>query len=49
MRTSLFNAMLATMAIILLAMPGQAKVTRLVVEHTELFPQDGYQKLTGHF
>jgi hypothetical protein len=49
MRTSFFNAMLATVAIILLAMPGQAKVTRLVVEHTETLGQDGYQKLTGHF
>jgi hypothetical protein len=28
--------------------PGQARITRLVVEHAETLGQDGYQKLTGH-
>ena len=42
------KATLAAVAILVLAMPGQARVTRLVVEHTETLGHDGYQKLTGH-
>ena len=48
MRTPFFNALLAAVAIILLAMPGQARITRLAVEHTEPLGRDGYEKLTGH-
>jgi len=48
MRTPLFNAIFAGMAILILAIPGQARITRLVVEHTESLGPDGYQKLTGH-
>jgi hypothetical protein len=29
-------------------MPGEARITRLVLEHTEALGHDGYQKLTGH-
>src|SRR6266849_5152300 len=39
---------LATVAILALAIPGQARITRLVVEHTETLVHDGYQKRTGH-
>jgi hypothetical protein len=49
MRAPLFKATLAVVAVIVLAMPGQARVTRLVVEHTESLGHDGYQKLSGHF
>ncbi len=31
-----------------LALSGQARVARLVIEHTEPLGRDGYQKLTGH-
>jgi hypothetical protein len=31
-----------------LAVPGYARITRLVVEHTETLENGGYQKLTGH-
>jgi hypothetical protein len=36
-------------AILLWAISGQARIARLVVEHTEGPGRDGYQKLTGHF
>ena len=39
---------LAAVAILVLAIPGQARITRLVIEHTETLGPDGYQKLTGH-
>src|ERR1700724_1444750 len=42
------NFLLATLAIFVLAPPGQARITRLVIEHTETLAHDGYQKLTGH-
>ena len=48
MRTPFLKATLAAVAIFVLAIPGQAGVTRLVVEHTETLGKDGYQKLTGH-
>src|SRR5690349_6348434 len=35
-------------AILALSIPAQARITRLVVEHTEPAGNDGYQKLTGH-
>jgi hypothetical protein len=35
-------------AIFVLAIPVEARITRLVVEHTETLGHDGYQKLTGH-
>ena len=40
-----FRAALAAAAILCVALPGQAEIRRLVVEHTET--RDGYQKLTG--
>jgi Alpha/beta hydrolase domain len=49
MHVPLFKATLATVAILVLAIPGQARITRLMVEHTETLGHDGYQKLTGHF
>src|SRR6266849_2988308 len=44
----LFKTTSAAVAILTLAIPGQARITRLVVEHTETLGNDGYQKLTGH-
>ena len=41
-----FRAVLAAAAILLVALPSQAEIRRLVVEHTETL--GGYQKLTGH-
>ena len=48
MQVPLLRATLAAMAILVLAIPGQAQITRLVVEHTETLGVDGYEKLTGH-
>src|ERR1700730_18702872 len=48
MRTPFLKATLAAVAMLALVIPGQAGVTRLVVEHTETLGHDGYQKLTGH-
>ena len=48
MQNSFLKATLAAVATLALAIPGQAHVTRLVVEHTETLGHDGYQKLTGH-
>src|ERR1700732_1521615 len=48
MQASLSKATLAAVAILVWATPGQARITRLVVEHTETTGHDGYQKLTGH-
>jgi hypothetical protein len=48
MTTPFLKATLAAVATLALAIPGQAAVTRLVVEHTETLGHDGYQKLTGH-
>jgi len=48
MQASLSKATLAAVAILVLAIPGQARITRLVVQHTETLGHDGYQKLTGH-
>ena len=47
MRTPFLKATLSAVATLALAIPGQAGVTRLVVEHTETLGKDGYQKLTG--
>jgi hypothetical protein len=41
----LFRATLAAAVILFLALPAEAEIKRLVVEHTEAL--DGYQKLTG--
>lgn len=48
MRISFFRAALAVAASLGLALPAQARITRLVVERTESLDKDGYQKLTGH-
>jgi hypothetical protein len=48
MQAPLFKATLVAVAILVLAIPGQARITRVVVEHTETLGRDGYQKLTGH-
>ncbi len=48
MQVPRFKATLAAVAILVLAIPGQARITRLVVEHAETLGRDGYQQLTGH-
>ena len=45
MQIAAFRSMLAAL---LLVVPAQARITRLVVERTEPIGHDGYQKLTGH-
>ncbi len=47
MEVPLFKATLAVAAILVLAMPGQARITRLVIEHRETLGRDEYKKLTG--
>ncbi len=47
-RTFGYHGIVGALAIFGLAMPGDARITRLVVENTEAFGQDGYEKLTGH-
>src|ERR1041385_4856022 len=49
MQVPFFKATLSAVAILVLALPGQARITRLVIEHTETTGHDGYQKLSGHF
>jgi hypothetical protein len=48
MLVPVFRAVFAAVAILMLAVPGQAQITRLVVEQTETVGHDGYEKLTGH-
>jgi hypothetical protein len=48
LQAPLFKATLAAEAILVWAIPGQARITRVVVEHAETPGHDGYQKLTGH-
>jgi len=48
MQVPLFKATLAAVAMLALTVPVEARITRLVVEHTERLGHDGYQKLTGH-
>ena len=48
MQVPLLRATLAAVAILVVAVPGQAQITRLVVEDTETLGPDGYEKLTGH-
>jgi hypothetical protein len=48
MQVPRFKATLAAVTILVLAIPGQARITRLVVEHTETLGRDGYQQLRGH-
>src|SRR5207245_10938666 len=48
MHVPLFRATLVAVVIFALAIPVEARITRLVVEHTETLGHDGYQKLTGH-
>jgi hypothetical protein len=43
MQVPLFKATLVAVAIFVSAIPGQARITRLVIEHTETLGQDGYQ------
>jgi hypothetical protein len=49
MHVPFFKITFTTAAIFAFAIPGQARMMRLVVEHTETLGNDGYQKLTGHF
>src|SRR5689334_13554320 len=42
------KATLAALAILVSAAPGQARITRFVVENSERLGNDGYTKLTGH-
>src|SRR5437762_11386017 len=48
MKAPFVKAALAAVAVLGLAVPGQARITRLIVEHTEMLDKEGYQKLTGH-
>src|SRR6185295_8367196 len=48
MQVPLSRAALALVVILALAIPVEARITRLVVEHTETAGKDGYEKLTGH-
>src|ERR1700719_4133075 len=48
MQAPFFKATLVAVAILVIAVPGQARITRLVIEHTETLGHDGYEKLTGH-
>src|ERR1700686_3872886 len=48
MQVPALKATLAIVGILVLTTPGQARITRLVVEHTETLGHDVYQKLTGH-
>ena len=48
MRVSAFGPAFAAVALLVLAVPGQAQITRLVVERTEPLGHDGYERLTGH-
>lgn len=47
LRFPLFKAAVAVVAILVLAIPGHARITRLVVEHAETLEHEGYKKLTG--
>src|ERR1700693_2358831 len=47
MQVPLLKTTFHVVAILLLAIPGQARITRLIVEHTESIGHDGYEKLTG--
>ena len=42
------KATLAVIAVVVLVIPAQARLTRLVVERTETLGHEGNQKLTGH-
>jgi len=48
MKLRLSKVTLAVGAMLALVIPGQARITRLVVERTEMLGSDGYEKLTGH-
>jgi hypothetical protein len=43
-----FRAALLTLAVVGYVVPGQARITRLVVEHRESLGADGYERVTGH-
>ena len=47
MQAPLSKAILTAAAILILVVPGQARITRLVVEHTEALGHDGYGRLSG--
>jgi hypothetical protein len=38
----------AVAAMLVASIPGEARITRLVIENTEAVGQDGYQKISGH-
>ncbi len=48
MRHKLLKSTLALGGMLALAIPGQARIVKLVIERTEPLSQDGYQRLTGH-
>lgn len=48
MSVPLLRAALGALAILASVLPGQAQITRLVVEHTESLGADGAERLTGH-
>jgi len=48
MSVPLLRAALGTVAILASVLPGQAQITRVVVEHAESLGPDGAERLTGH-
>src|SRR5580658_10432846 len=48
MTVSLLKATRTAVAMLVVTIAAQARITRLVIEHTEPLGHDGYQKLTGH-
>src|SRR5690349_13319443 len=45
---ALVNGVCAALALLAIALPGQAQIARLAVERTEPLGSDGYERLTGH-
>jgi hypothetical protein len=48
MQTRRLKPAILAAAVLALAIPGQARIVRLVIDHAEPAGRDGYQKLTGH-
>ena len=48
MSVPVVRAAMAAVAMLVSVLPGQAQITRLVVEHTESLGPDGTERLTGH-
>src|SRR5438270_13512113 len=44
----LFTSILTALGMLVAALPAEARIARLVVEHTDRLGSDGYEKLTGH-